>query len=478
MPVIDAVICSPPFSPDQPCTSQSRAKKDYHRFTRGRGSKRDATLTGTTPGQIGSLKMEDLPVTAITDCETLTWEGCYREGWGSLLTPQSFGHPAKAACGLLKRILSFGLERGFWKPGDVLADCFGGVGTTGLMAAYEGLRSVSVELEPRFVQLAQDNIALHRFRLEKLGYPLPVCLQGDSRQFARLAGGVAAVVTSPPWADQAQDHDTPENYKAMTRANGRPAGFGPSVGASYGTTPGQVGALPEGSLDAVLTSPPYAESIHEGQGGTGVTSKNDRRNANWKGWDQEHANGLDGCGTTPGQVGALPEGSLDAVLTSPPYADTGGTPSLGSVNKDEWGKDGRDIVARRGLSADYGTTPGQIGQEQGDSYWRAMREIYAQVWQALKPAGVLCVVIKSYVRNKQLVDLPGQTCTLLEALGFRVFLRVRATFTETTVEPGLFGEVRKTKKRASFFRRLAEKKGAPVIDHEDVIMCRREENHA
>jgi hypothetical protein len=50
------------------------------------------------------------------------------------------------------------------------------------------------------------------------------------------------------------------------------------------------------------------------------------------------------------------------VISSPPYA-TGekGHPSLGSVNKDDWGNDGRDIAGRRGLNGNYGHTPGQLG---------------------------------------------------------------------------------------------------------------------
>jgi len=42
--------------------------------------------------------------------------------------------------------------------------------------------------------------------------------------------------------------------------------------------------------------------------------------------------------------------------------------------------------------------------------------------------------------------------------------------TKTWDEADLFaGSQRKEKKRASFFRRLAEKKGSPKIDWEDVI---------
>ncbi len=53
---------------------------------------------------------------------------------------------------------------------------------------------------------------------------------------------------------------------------------------------------------------------------------------------------------------------FDCCVCSPPYADgEKGHPSLGSVNKDAWGTDGRDIARRRGVDGEYGTTHGQLG---------------------------------------------------------------------------------------------------------------------
>ena len=55
----------------------------------------------------------------------------------------------------------------------------------------------------------------------------------------------------------------------------------------------------------------------------------------------------------------LGKDGLKSVM-SPPYQDSKGHPSLGSVNKDNWGGEGKDIVGRRGLDGEYGTTEGQI----------------------------------------------------------------------------------------------------------------------
>jgi hypothetical protein len=85
----------------------------------------------------------------------------------------------------------------------------------------------------------------------------------------------------------------------------------------------------------------------------------------------------------------------------------------------------------------------------------------------------MCVVVKGYVRNGALVDLPGQTLRLLTSLGFEPVERIRAWLTEERREAGLFGEVVTTKSRQSFFRRLATKRGAPAVDFETVLVMRK-----
>ena len=61
-----------------------------------------------------------------------------------------------------------------------------------------GLRYIGVELEPRFVALAQQNLDLWR---QRYGFTGGTVVQGDSRQLrAVLAGAqVQAVVGSPPF---------------------------------------------------------------------------------------------------------------------------------------------------------------------------------------------------------------------------------------------------------------------------------------
>ena len=305
-----------------------------------------------------------------------TWHGCYEGGWNDLIVPEAFAHPAKMSYALLKRIVQFGLDEGFWRPGDTIGDPFGGIGTTAIVTSYYGLRSVSVELEPRFVALANDNFALHRRKWEALGQPMPVFLQGDSRRFADLVGQVAC--------------------------------------CTYVSSPGQIGRLLEGALDGCITSPPYAKQAHHG----------------------------------------------------------GDTPTAKGIGRNTREQRPTEANGNHNLTRTYGATPGQIDELEPETYWSACAQVYAQCRLALRPGGVMALVVKDYVRNKARVPLCDQTCTLLERLGFTVFLRVRAMLVKERVHAGLFGEQTETKSRKSFFRRLCEKKGSPRIDWEEVIFSR------
>ena len=126
----------------------------------------------------------------------------------------------------------------------------------------------------------------------------------------------------------------------------------------------------------------------------------------------------------------------------------------------------------------YGHTEGQIGQEESETYWASVAQVYSECWKALKPGGVMAVVVKSFVRNKEIVDLPSQTLELLEAIGFEPLERIRAWMTSRATQKSLMPDIREdyTKKKASFFRRLYESKYPEnAIDFEEVLIVKRPE---
>ena len=153
---------------------------------------------GSTPGQIGSMKGGSMTTQAI-DIPTEQWYGCYDEGWGDLIVPDAYAHPAKMARGLAYRIVREGLQRGWWAKGSVCVDPFGGIGTTGLVCAAHGLQAHLCELEQKFVDLARQNFDLHRKQWEALGLPLPTITQGDSRRLGEVLTAAGHVMTSPPY---------------------------------------------------------------------------------------------------------------------------------------------------------------------------------------------------------------------------------------------------------------------------------------
>ena len=164
-------------------------------------------------------------------------------------------------------------------------------------------------------------------------------------------------------------------------------------------------------------------------------------------------------------------GDVQAVISSPPYQRTGVSDHQGQTDALKGGKFRGG--GERFLDANYGTSPGQIGNDVGETYWQAMADIYAQCYQLLPIGCHMVLVLKAFVRQGRIVDLPGQTAQLLEHLGFRVLYMHRAMLTSQIGQLTLDGgEERKSRK--SFFRRLSEAKGGPPIDWETVLCAVKE----
>jgi hypothetical protein len=165
----------------------------------------------------------------------------------------------------------------------------------------------------------------------------------------------------------------------------------------------------------------------------------------------------------------------DLICSSPPFEATGQVCTSGVYAK--WQiENGRNpnSPSTIGKDAHYGNTPGNVGNVTGDTFWQAAREIVDQCFQILRPGGVAIWVCKDFVRKGQRVPFSADWLRLCEACGFESVEWIKASLVKRDEQPGLFGEaVVKTKSRKSFFRRLAEAKGSPAIDHEDVLIVRK-----
>lgn len=357
------------------------------------------------------------------------WHGCYDQSWQGWITPESFAHPAKFSRGLIVRLVDYCLHRRWLKPGDTVGDPFAGIGTGGLVCAYRRIAWVGVELEPKFVWLALGNFLQHKRFLGPWGMPLPVIQQGDSRQFDQI---VDAVITSPPYAHIAagagglntqpakrpgqQTGRNPNNASQAARIQDRGI-------ARYGSTAGQIAGLQDGSVEGVITSPPWEKNAE----GSRKAGKFRDTKAVLK------------CSRGHGATDA-------AVLAQ----------------------------AERDAHKVYGDSAGQIGQAAGQTYWQAMDQVYRACFAAIKPGGFIAVVVKDYVKNRQRVRLCDQTQALLEHIGFLPLERIHASLVTETRHADLFqGESVTRKSRKSFFRRLAEAKGSPAIDYEEILFLKK-----
>lgn len=473
------------------------------------------------------------------------WENCYDSSWKGIITPESFGHPAKFSRGLTERIYAHCLERGYVKKGDLVGDFFGGIGTGGIVASYLGLRWFGVELEPRFVAWALDNFGLHRSRWAGIQCPHPKIMQGDSRYFSTICD---LAFSSPPYADSTRGNNTCgvdwSKAAPTKKTSGRHQAPGVSVSTEYGTTPGNIGNLKAGEIDAAITSPPFTQTPG-GAKGINVNGYNGRsdikpdylgsRTYQGRGGDRvvgnievlksgtvdaaissppyagistgagglntkppKHAGQQSGrsakaasqdtdqkYGKTEGQISRLTGGSVDACVSSPPWERN----CEGGRRASRMGGEKQILGARRGNGASdeavlaqaardeqktYGDSPGQIGKEKGETYWEAMSLVYQSGFMAIKSGGVIVLVLKDYVKKRKRVTLCDDTCRLLEHIGFTVIERIHAMLVKESTEAGLDGsDITTTRSRKSFFRRLAEQKGSPKIDFEEVIIARR-----
>lgn len=436
--------------------------------------------------------------------EITQWTKCYESGWKDIIVPEAFSHPAKMSYGLLKRILAHAKEQGWLKEGDVIVDPFGGIGSTGILGAYEGYQVVCVELEEKFVDLARKNFVLHNNAWYKFGNPYPVILQGDSRRLCELIEKADCIVSSPPYSQLTRDANSPYLKERLSGEYDKKRGYKPNkntytISDGYGQTPGQLGSMKPGSVDAVVSSPPFQES-------SGAMAKPD----SYKGF--EHVGSVKhkkndtkaGYGNTPGNLGNLKPGQVDTVISSPPFGQTGqpkasdDDPTISIKGRDYarnyYGQTegnlgnlkpgqvdctissppyecaetrdrtkfsgGRVSEMMRGAytQKNQGNTEGNIAKEQGETFWQAARQIVQQCHQILKPGGVAIWVVKAFVRKGAIVDFPGDWKRLCESVGFVMLCEHQAMLVKETTHKTLFGDIEtEDKESKSFFRRLLER---------------------
>jgi len=400
-----------------------------------------------------------------------------RKQW---FTSESFAHPAK-----MSLPLQLWLIEKYTKPGDVILDPMAGIGTI-LVGATLGRNIICVELEDKFCRMMLNNREKIKQKGPQLDYQMGNCfiLWGDARNIlpARehpyqdlwlkypkldyatiksirrysklpLKGNawnlesllVDKIITSPPYAENpgtpslgsVNKDDWGNEGTDIVARRGLEKGYSKD-------TEGQIGNLPYGQIDKIVTSPPYAEA----QSGSGL-AKNPPESFRGvlKNFTQKQGDDIN-------NVSNFPYGNIDAVITSPPYEN-----QL-KIGREHGGIVGREMAngitsGNLGTPQLYSREPDNIGNLKSQSYLEAMLQVYQQCHNVLKASGLMILVTKNFIRNKQVIRLDLDTIKLCEQAGFK-----------------LTEQHKRKLPSQSFWRIIYYQKHPEVekIDHEDILV--------
>jgi len=232
-------------------------------------------------------------------------------------TCESVQHPAKMDILLTRWILDH-----YVKNGDTVLDCMAGIGTT----LIEGMRMfpdcifIGVEFEQKFVDMAQANIKkvqeIYERDLFKPKLGKAIVMKGDARN---LEGVVDKILTSPPFAEINQDRR--KKFNSTIGIQGRR-----NVGRVYSEDPDNIGNMPYGKVDKIVSSPLYSESLQakldfEKQEKIKDKLKNlPSGNYSTPGRIKHLAIMGNQYSSDKDNLSNLPHGDISKIITSPPYA--------------------------------------------------------------------------------------------------------------------------------------------------------------
>lgn len=341
------------------------------------------------------------------DCIIDEWQNCYPSKWSGLIVKESMTHPAKFSSRLIRRIYMHMKEEGWLRIGDTVIDPFGGVALGALEAMRHGLHWVGVELEPKFVELGNQNIDEWNKRFSIMPkWGSAILLQGDSRKLLSSIQSANQSISSPPYADGSAHNggddpnpgkmqggeyhgvglfgsisSPPYNPPMSQEHNGSRGGkrgttpSEPGAFVKYGTTQGQLEGMSMDGFELSISSPPFRHS----EGGTpepkegGVIDKS---------LQARHAAGnsaANGYGNTDGNLANFAEGDFHSSISSPPFGEalTGGGIAKKGYQNDQLRKGSEetpfDLVGKRSyMPSNQGETPGQLASMPADDFKAAV----------------------------------------------------------------------------------------------------------
>jgi len=365
------------------------------------------------------------------------------KGWKNYFTEDSITHPAKMNLNLLCWILET-----YTSEGDVVLDPMAGTGSTIILASLLGRHGIAVEYESKFCDMIRANIKLTERQTTLTPKGRMTCIKGDARELSKLLKESDAIVTSPPYSESTADTDRPAKHtEEYIQEWGKKKLYG-----SYSNSENNIGNLKYGDIKAIITSPPYSGTLSKDEGG----HTEDRYKEGQKNLGMEKRLPIP-YSASRGNIGNLPHGDIDAVVTSPPYESTQVIQDFEAVKIANLrrGRKLSDIESWSIKDEGYGSSPSNIGNLKSNNYLEAMLQVYHESHKVLKPEGIMVLVTKNFIRDKAVVRLDLDTIKLCEETGF--VLQDRWYFRLP---------------QKSFWRLLYSRKypSVPQINYEDVLV--------
>jgi len=245
-------------------------------------------------------------------------------------------------------------------------------------------------------------------------------------------GDIDAIITSPPYGERRNYQDI-ERSKANIDKYFKEKNINPDL---YAEDPANINRLEhKEDIDAIITSPPYADAKKGGEANKEAMAERwdkafKKQGETWNSWGKTwktpgRIRALESLGSgysaSKENIGNLPIGDVDAIITSPPYESSmeGGSRHTGGIVERE--KDPHsDTRLKMGLGIKYSDNEDNIGNLKKETYLEAMARVYREVYAVLKPGGRMILILKDFVRNKKIVLLHEHTIKLCELAGFRL----------------------------------------------------------
>lgn len=144
--------------------------------------------------------------------------------WRDYLAPESQSHGCRFNLPMLLKLIEL-----YTKEGDFLLDPMAGVFSL-VVAAAQGRHVYGIELESRFMKVAEANIKFVREKFQV--QTATVMIQGDCRKILPLSG-INCIITSPPYGTSVHPVDKYELKMAEI--------YGSTTHSGYGEHPDNIG---------------------------------------------------------------------------------------------------------------------------------------------------------------------------------------------------------------------------------------------